>query len=64
MSVEYKIERIKNTDVAEYKIRIFAFFLLNNADVKNCGASRGFGFIYIYIDYEISAEDSVAVMQY
>ena len=24
------------------------FVFLNDADVENCGASRGFGFIYIY----------------
>ena len=26
----------------------FLFFFLNDADVENCGVSRGFGFIYIY----------------
>ena len=30
---------------------IFLFFKYC-ADVENCGASRGFGFIYIYIDNE------------
>ena len=31
----------------EKKIRIFVFlFFLNNADVENCDASRGFSFIY------------------
>ena len=29
------------------KIKIF---FLNNVDVENCGDSKGFGFIYIYID--------------
>ena len=24
------------------------FFFLNNADMENCGASKSFGFIYIY----------------
>ena len=31
----------------------FLYFFLNDADVENCGASRGFGYIlyiYIYID--------------
>ena len=33
----------------EKKNQNFCFFFLNDADVENCGVSRGFGFIYIYI---------------
>ena len=31
------------------KNKLEFFFFKNDADVENCGASRGFGFIYIYI---------------
>ena len=31
------------------KNRIFVFFLKNNVDMENCGASKDFGYIYIYI---------------
>ena len=32
-----------------YRNKKSDFFFLNDADVENCGASRGFGYIYIYI---------------
>ena len=31
------------------KNRIFVFFFKNNVDVENCGASKDFGYIYIYM---------------
>ena len=35
-----------------YVLSVFFFnqnFFFNNADVKNCGSFKGFGYIYIYI---------------
>ena len=32
-------------------IFVYLFIYLSNADVENCGEVKGFGFIYIYIDY-------------
>ena len=49
MSVKYKIERIKNTDVAEYKIRIFAFFLKIMLTWKIVVLAEA-SVLYIYID--------------
>ena len=40
----------------EKKNQNFCFFFLNDADVENCGASKGFGYIYIYIYIYIKRE--------
>ena len=40
----------------EKKNQNFCFFFLNDADVENCGASKGFGYIYIYIYKERERE--------
>ena len=42
--------------VLEKKKTKFLFFFLNDADLENCGASKGFGYIYIYIYKERERE--------